>query len=165
MKLPKSTLTAIFAFALGLTACGGASTDTAKSNAPAANNAPAAQTEKKTETKTAETKTTALKMSTPSEANESLFNAIKAKDKATVKQLLSKDSMEIMDAAAKEKKMTVDELLDREFFVNVTLPAKFEQRNEKITGDKATVEMMTDKNEWDTSNFVKENGAWKVALM
>jgi len=159
MKLSKSTLSAIFAFALGLTACGGASTETAKSDSPAGN-APATQPEKKIETKT-----TALKMSTPSEANESLFNAIKTKDKAAVKQLLSKATMEIMDAAAKEKEMTVDELLDKEFFVNVTLPAKLEQRNEKVMGDKATVDMLTDKNEWDTSNFVKENGAWKVALM
>ena len=61
--------------------------------------------------------------------------------------------------------MTADELLDKEFFVNVTLPAKLEQRNEKVTGDRATIEMMTDKNEWDRSNFVKEGGAWKVALM
>lgn len=156
MKLSKLTLTAICAFAFGLTACGGAatsSTETTKSNQPTTQ-------EKKTETKMA-----TLKQSTPSEANESLFNAIKNKDKASVKQLLSKDSLEIMDAAAKEKKMTVDELLDKEFFVNVTLPAKLEQRSEKITDDKATVEMMTHKGEWDSSNFVKENGAWKVALM
>ena len=159
MKLSKLTLTAIFAFALGLTACGDAATDAAKSNQPAGNNAPATQEKK------AETKTATLKMSTPSEANESLFNAIKNKDKASVKQLLSKDTMKIMEAAAQVKKMTVDDLLDKEFFVNVTLPDKLQQRNEKITGDKATVEMMTDKNEWDTSNFVKENGAWKVALM
>ena len=139
-------------------ACGGASsTETAKS-VQSSNSI--ATTQAKPETKGA-----ALKTSTPSEANESLFNAIKNKDKAAVKQLLSKDSLEIMDAAAQEKKMTVDELLDKEFFVNVTLPARLQQRNEKITGDKATVEMLTDKNEWDTSNFVKENGAWKVALM
>ena len=131
-------------------ACGGAaSTETTKTNGT--NSAPT-------------TKTATLKTSTPSETNESLFNAIKNKDKAAVKQLLSKDTMEIMDAAAKEKKMTLDDLLDKEFFVNVTLPAKLEQRNEKITGDRATVEMMTDKNEWDTSNFVKENGVWKVNL-
>lgn len=157
MKLSKLTLTAVCALAFGLTACGdnaATSTNTAKSDQTAT------QTEKKTETKT-----TALKMSTPSEANESLFNAIKTKDKASIKQLLSKNSMELMDAAAKEKKMTVDELLEKELFANVTLPAKLEQRNEKITGDKATVEMLTDKNEWDTSNFVKEDGAWKVALM
>jgi len=139
-------------------ACGGAATETTKKDSASSgsSNAPATQTQ---------TKTATVKTSTPTEANESLFNAIKNKDKAAVKQLLSKDSMEIIDAAAKEKKMTVDELLDKEFFVNVTLPAKLEQRNEKITGDKATVEMFTDKNEWDTSNFVKEGGAWKVALM
>lgn len=137
-------------------ACGGAATETAKTTAPASDSAPATKTE---------TKTATMKTSTPSEANESLFNAIKNKDKAAIKQLVSKDTMEILDAAAKEKKMTVDELLDKEFFVNVTLPAKFQQRNEKITGDKATVEMFTDKNEWDTSNFVKEGGAWKVSLM
>jgi len=102
---------------------------------------------------------------TPSEANESIFKAIKNKDKAAIKQLVSKDTIEILDTAAKEKKMTVDELLDKEFFVNITLPARLEQRNEKITGDKATVEMLTDKNEWDTSNFVKEDSVWKVSLM
>lgn len=158
MKLSKSTLTAIIAFALGLTACGGASTETTKTSQPS--NTTATQTEKKTETKTA-----TLKMSTPSEANESLFNAIKAKDKTSIKQLLSKSSMEIMDAAAKEKKITVDELLEKTLFVNVTLPAKLEQRNEKITGDKGSVEMLSDENKWDTTNFVKEDGVWKVALM
>lgn len=152
MKLSKLTFTAICAGALALSACGGAATESTKTgSAPAA---PPTQT-----------KPASLKTATPSEANESLFNAIKARDKASVKQLLSKDSMGIIEAAAKEKKMTVDELLDKEFFVNVTLPARLEQRNEKIDGDKATVEMLTDKNEWDTSNFVKENGAWKVALM
>ena len=138
-------------------ACGGsAATETAKTTAPGSNSAPATKTE---------TKTATMKMSTPSEANESLFNAIKNKDKAAIKQLVSKDTIEILDAAAKEKKMTVDELLDKEFFVNITLPARLEQRNEKITGDKATVEMLTDKNEWDTSNFVKEDSVWKVSLM
>lgn len=137
-------------------ACGGAATETAKTTAPGGSSAPATKTE---------TKTAGVKMSTPSEANESLFNAIKNKDKAAIKQLVSKDTIEILDAAAKEKKMTVDELLDKEFFVNVTLPAKLEQRNEKITGDKATIEMLTDKNEWDTSNFVKEGSVWKVSLM
>jgi hypothetical protein len=153
----KVYLLLIIALAAFNFACGGTMTETTKTNAPTGgNNTPATQTQPKTAT---------IKTSTPSEANESLFNAIKNKDKASVKQLLSKDSLEIMDAAAKEKKMTVDELLDKEFFVNVTLPAKLEQRNEKITGDKATVEMRTDKNEWTPSNFVKEGGAWKVALM
>ncbi len=40
-----------------------------------------------------------------------------------------------------------------------------ETRNEKITGDTATLEVKNDKTgKWDTLPFVKENGEWKIAL-
>lgn len=105
-----------------------------------------------------------VKMSTPSESNESLFNAIKNKDKTAVKQLMSRSSLALLEAGAKERKMTLDEVLDKQFFVNVTLPAKLEQRNEKINGDTATVEMHSDTGEWTSTKFVKEDGAWKASL-
>jgi uncharacterized lipoprotein YehR (DUF1307 family) len=157
MKLSKLTLTAICASALAFAACGGASTETTKNNA--ANTAPATQTRTETATKTA-----VVKQSTPTEAGESFYNAVKAKDKAAFRQLMSKDSMEILNAAASEKKMTMDDLLDKEFFVNAAMPAGLEQRGEKITGDKATTEMKDDKGEWSPMTFVKEAGAWKVSL-
>lgn len=159
MKLSKLTLIAICAFALTFAACG-ASTETSKTNTTNAGNT-ATTTQTKTETAT---KTATVKQSTPSEAGESFYNAVKAKDKAAFKQLMSKDSMEILNAAAQEKKMTMDDLLDKEFFVNAAMPAQFGQRNEKITGDKATTEMKDDKGEWSPMTFVKEGGAWKVSL-
>ncbi len=143
-------------------ACGGtASTDTAKTNAT--NTAPATQNKTETKTETT-TKTGSVKQSTPLEAGESFYNAVKAKDKAAFRQLMSKDSMEILNAAASEKKMTMDDLLDKEFFINAAMPAKLEQRNEKITGEKATTEMKDDKGEWSPMTFVKEGGVWKVSL-
>jgi hypothetical protein len=40
-----------------------------------------------------------------------------------------------------------------------------ETRNEKISGDSATMELKNeDANRWDTMYFVKEDGAWKIAL-
>ena len=117
--------------------------------------APAAQTKPATAT---------IKMNTPTETGELLFNAIRARDKAAVKQLMSKDSLEMLELAAQEKKMTFDELLEKQLFVNVTLPDKLEQRSEKITGDKASLEMLSDTGEWTPLNFVKENGGWKVTL-
>ena len=60
--------------------------------------------------------------------------------------------------------MTLDDLLDKEFFVNAAMPAKFGQRSEKINGDKATTEMQDDKGEWSPMTFVKEGGSWKVSL-
>ncbi len=77
---------------------------------------------------------------------------------------MSKDSMEILNAAAAEKKMTMDDLLDKEFFINAAMSSKLGQRNEKITGDKATLELKDDKGEWSPMTFVKEGGVWKVSL-
>ncbi len=162
MKLSKSTLTfmTICAFALTLAACGGATNDTVKTNSNGGNVAKTDAAKSETQTKSAST----AKQSTPTEAGESFYNAVKAKDKAAFKSLMSKDSMEILNAAATEKKMTMDDLLDKEFFINAAMPAKLEQRNEKITGDKATTEMKDDKGEWSPMTFVKEGGVWKVSL-
>ncbi len=162
MKLSKSTLTlmTICAFALVSAACGGAATDTTKTNSNGGNVAKTDAAKSETQTKSAST----VKQSTPTEAGESFYAAVKAKDKAAFKSLMSKDSMEILDAAAQEKKMTMDDLLDKEFFINAAMPAKLEQRNEKITGEKATTEMKDDKGEWSPMTFVKEGGMWKVSL-
>lgn len=144
-------------------ACGGASTETTKTNA--ANTASAAQNKTETTTKPeTASKTASVKQSTPTEAGESFFNSIKNKDKAAFKSLMSKDSIEILNAAASEKKITFDDLLDKQFFPNTPMPDKYEQRGEKITGDKATVELKDDKGEWSPMTFVKENGVWKVSL-
>ncbi|MEJ7622935.1 MAG: hypothetical protein WKF34_02975 [Pyrinomonadaceae bacterium] len=159
MNLSKSTLTfvTLCSFALVLAACGGASTESPKTNQT--NTALGAQNKTEIVSRTA-----TVKQSTPSEAGESFYNAVKAKDKTSFKQLMSKDSMEILNAAAQEKKMTLDDLLDKEFFINAAMPAKLGQRNEKLTGDKATTEMLDDKGEWSPMTFVKEGGSWKVSL-
>ena len=138
-------------------ACGSAaSTETPKTNAPA--------NQTKTETAKTEAKPVTLKQATPTETGESFFNAVKGKDLAAFKQLMSKDSLEILNAAAEEKKMTLDDLLTKQFFPNTPMPDKWEQRNEKIAGDKATVEVRDEKGEFTPMTFVKEAGAWKVSL-
>ena len=46
--------------------------------------------------------------------------------------------------------------------VPATLP---EMRNEKIAGDRATIELRNHRTkEWEPVAFVKEKGAWKLAL-
>ena len=69
----------------------------------------------------------------------------------------------MMEENAKQQNSTVDELLKKDSGAPFEeLP---EMRNEKITGDAATVEVK-DKNseKWVTLPFVKEDGVWKVAL-
>ena len=82
-----------------------------------------------------------------------------------MKKYFNAGTLELMEAQAKSKKMTLDAyLLEDSNNSFATMP---DTRNEKITGDKATLEIKDkDKkdNEWQTVPFVKENGVWKTAF-
>jgi hypothetical protein len=42
------------------------------------------------------------------------------------------------------------------------LPASAESKDEKIDGDKATLQVKSENDQWNTINFVKEDGEWKM---
>ena len=100
--------------------------------------------------------------STPTEAFTSFFAAAKAKDAATIKRLMSKESLASYEAQAKERSISLDEAL-----VNGTqkgIPnAIAGTQNEKIDGDTATLEFKAEGSEnWRTVRLAKEDGEWKV---
>jgi len=99
----------------------------------------------------------------PMDTMRALNEAARKKDTATLKSFVSKGTLSMMEENAKRQNSTVDELLKKDSGAPFEeLP---EMRNEKITGDAATVEVK-DKNseKWVTLPFVKEDGVWKVAL-
>ena len=65
-----------------------------------------------------------------------------------------------MESFAKMGNQTLDDSLKE----NAKLPPTFEARNEKITGDTATVELKSQGDKWETMPFVKEDGQWKLAF-
>jgi uncharacterized lipoprotein len=104
--------------------------------------------------------------SSPSATFKAYFEAQKKKDIAGMKQTLSKTSLAMMDASAKQQGVTVDKMiqgqLDNPASKIDQLP---EMRNEKITSDNATIELHNEEaNRWDTMYFVKEDNAWKISL-
>ncbi len=108
-------------------------------------------------------KSTAPSANTPSDALKQYVAASQKSDVETMKRLLSKGSVELIDKSAKAQNSTIDELLRKESSVKIqNLP---ETRNEKIEGDTATVEIKNETNgAFDmTMPFVKEDGAWKIA--
>jgi len=99
----------------------------------------------------------------PMETMKALNEAARSKDTATLKNLVSRGTLTMMEENAKSQNTTVDELLAK------GSAAPFEElpvmRNEKIAGDTATVEVKDKSSEkWTTLPFVKEDGGWKVAL-
>ena len=106
---------------------------------------------------------TTTKHESPTAAITSFVAAIKAKDDAGARGALSKASVKAFELTAKNLGKSFYEVLIMEDEEEVkNLP---EMRNEKINGDKATLEVK-DKNsdKWEKVPFVKEDGSWKLAF-
>ena len=101
----------------------------------------------------------------PTEVFKAQNEAQKKKDAATMKQNLSKGSLEIIEKAAKLQNKNLDEVMLMDFAAAANQPDVFETRNEQITGDTATLEVRkTQGDQWATLPFVKEDGKWKIAI-
>jgi len=101
------------------------------------------------------------KFLTPLDTLKSYTQAIKKKDTTTMKLLLSDASRKMAEQEAKSQNVTLDEVIKRESLFNENQTSlKF--RNEKIEGDKATIEVENSFNSWDTVFFVKEDDIWKI---
>ena len=103
----------------------------------------------------------APKPSTPLETLKTYTAAFKKKDLTTMKLLLSDATIKMHQQAAKEQSVTLDEIVERETLIMPDQKTA-EFRNEKIDGDKATIEMKNSGGIWDTVNFVREEGVWKI---
>ncbi|HXG84450.1 MAG TPA: DUF2950 family protein [Pyrinomonadaceae bacterium] len=101
------------------------------------------------------------RLSTPLETLKAYTQAIKKKDTTAMKLLLSSASIKMAEQEAKAQNRTLDDVVKNEtLFSESQKQLKF--RNEKIEGDKATIEVENSFGSWDTVPFVKEEGVWKI---
>lgn len=103
------------------------------------------------------------KASTPTEAFKTFYEASKGKDVPTLKKVMSKATLDELEKEAKGENKSLDQYLADES--QKGLPSSLpETRNEKIDGDKATVEVKTQSGDWRPFPFVKEDGDWKIDM-
>ena len=167
MKIRRSSLLtitlAIITLALGA-GCN-SSQSTNSNGAGSSNNANASNTRPAATSATPPATTTSASLGTPTNTFMAFYEASKKNDVEGVKRTLSKDSLEFLTEAAKQEKKSLEEALTeslKKADVPTTTP---EVRNEKIDGDKATLEIKDDKSgRWETFNFARENNEWKIKL-
>ncbi len=95
----------------------------------------------------------------PSGVYKTYQQALRDKDAAKIKGTMSQGLLKIVEDNAKKKNKTLDEFLTSGLPLPPALP---ETRNEKIDGDKATLEVQSpNSGQWSTASFVKEDGQWK----
>jgi hypothetical protein len=101
------------------------------------------------------------KPATPLETFKTYTKAIKKKDITTMKLLLSRETLKMHAEEAKSQGVTVDDIVKRETLFNEN-QTSVEFRNEKIDGEKATLEVKDPMGFWQTVHFVMEDGEWKI---
>ncbi|HJU55134.1 MAG TPA: hypothetical protein VJ715_11200 [Pyrinomonadaceae bacterium] len=103
------------------------------------------------------------KAATPTEVFKAFYEAALAADVATLKNLLSKETLVYMEGQAKSKNQSLDDYLaaqSRSF-----PPGLPEVGEEKIEGAKATLKFKHETNRnWSTARFVKDDDEWKIDL-
>jgi len=101
------------------------------------------------------------KVATPIETFKTYTKAIKAKDTTTMKVLLSAATIKMHEKEAKAQGLTVDDIVKRQtLFSENQKEVAF--RDEKIDGDKATLQVKSPSGSWVTVPFLREDGVWKI---
>ncbi len=98
---------------------------------------------------------------TPLDSLKAYTKAIKKKDLTTMKLLLTDATLKMHEQQAKEQGVTVDDIVQRETLFNQA-QTSLKYKNEKIEGDKATIEVENTFGGYDVIPFVLEEGIWKI---
>ncbi len=110
-------------------------------------------------------KTEGVKAATPTESYQMLFAAVKAKDKAKIRQLVSKSSMGLAQMSAGQQKIEVDQFLENGITATTFSPTLPEIRDERIKDNFGAIEVYNSKdNRWEDLPYVFEDGSWKLAV-
>ncbi|HEX8492738.1 MAG TPA: hypothetical protein VF658_07860 [Pyrinomonadaceae bacterium] len=99
--------------------------------------------------------------SSPTASYKAAYDAMKNKDTAAFKKLMTKKDLQDIEETAKKAGKSSDDML-KDVINAIPLPKSNESKDEKISGDKATLQVKNEKDEWETINFVKEDGEWKL---
>lgn len=98
---------------------------------------------------------------TPVEALKTYINAVKQKDTTRMKLQLSSESIKMHEQEAKSQNVTLDDIVKRETLFSEGQKV-VEFRNEKIDGERATLEVKNSFGTWETVPFVREDDEWKI---
>lgn len=101
----------------------------------------------------------------PTGAYKRLYAAVKSKDIDAIKSVLSKKSIDFGKMAGERQNKPLEKVLENGFTATTFADSLPQIRDERVNGDMGAVEVHNDKeNKWEDLPFVREDGAWKLAV-
>jgi hypothetical protein len=152
--------TAIFLTFMAIIASG--SGTACKTNSTPVANTANTNTANTANTNTANTPVTGFSLATPTEAYKTAYALRQKGDIEGLKKVMSKEVIEFMTDMGEADKKTLDDML-KEMVKDPQGPSD-DVRNEKITGDRATIEYLKKDGTWKEMDFEKEGNDWKLTL-
>lgn len=99
--------------------------------------------------------------SSPTAAYKAAYDAMKNKDTAAFKKVMTKEALKDVEETAKKTGKSSDDML-KDVMNSIPLPKSNDSKDEKIVGDKATLQVKNENDGWETIDFIKEDGEWKL---
>lgn len=152
----------MLAFAVGVTAACQASVNTNTSTSNSANAANTATVPPKTPEPEKMAETVDFSLATPSDAYRTAYLVRKKGDIEGLKRVMDQDILDFLKELGEIDGKSLDDMLKE--LAAKPQAEKAEVRNEKITGNTATVEYLTEKGDWQTMDFVKVGNEWKLTI-
>jgi hypothetical protein len=101
----------------------------------------------------------------PTESYKRLYIAVKAKDIETIKNQLTKKSIEFAQMAAARNNTQGDKIYENGFTATTFADTMPEIRDERVKDEMGAVEVWNSKDsKWEDLPFIKEDGSWKLAI-
>jgi hypothetical protein len=101
----------------------------------------------------------------PTETYKTLYAAVKGKNLDTIKQQLSKQTLDFATAVAQKQNSPVEKVLENGFTATTFSENLPEIRDERIDGPNGAIEVWNSKeSKWEDLPFVKEDTGWKLAV-
>jgi len=106
-------------------------------------------------------------LSTPTKSHDLMWQAMRSGDIALYKKTMAQCYLDHIAGSAKRQNITADEFIKKSLGSISAADYKTPPiRNEKISGDKATLEEMDFfTNQWSVSEYTKEADGWKYKLL
>ncbi len=99
----------------------------------------------------------------PKAVIQEYVTALKEKDVAKIKAASSAKTVALLEVLAKQQKLSLEEMIAKNEPQIAPILENPELRDEKVEGDKATVEVKNPADgKWNKVTFVKEDNRWKL---